>query len=107
MKHLTRSVCLALATAVFGVARGAEPTALPPYPKQGKLIQRLMAFDNPEGSIFSADGKYVFVSNAAELGMPDKGFHWTRNAGYISKLAVQSDGTLKMVNEKLITGFTG
>jgi hypothetical protein len=39
--------------------------------------------------------------------MPDKGFHWTHKGGYISKLAVQSDGTLKMVNEKLITGLTG
>ena len=39
--------------------------------------------------------------------MPAKGFHFTHNAGYISKLAVQSDGTLKMVNEKLITGLTG
>ena len=39
--------------------------------------------------------------------MPDKGFHWTHKAGYISKLAVQPDGTLKMVDEKLITGLTG
>jgi hypothetical protein len=74
---------------------------------KGQVVQRLSAFDNPEGSIFSADGKFAFVSNSAELGMPDKGFHWTHRAGYISKLAVQSDGTLKMVNEKLITGLTG
>ena len=74
---------------------------------KGQVIQRLNAFDNPEGSIFSADGRFVFVSNSAELGMPDKGFHWTHKGGYISKLAVQSDGTLKMVNEKLITGLTG
>jgi hypothetical protein len=86
-------------------AQGADP--LEPYPVKGKVIQRLNSFDNPEGSIFSADGRYVFVSNSAELGMPDKGFHWTHKGGYISKLAVQPDGTLKMVNEKLITGLTG
>ncbi len=33
--------------------------------------------------------------------MPDKGFHWAHKGGYISKLEVQSDGTLKMVNESL------
>jgi hypothetical protein len=94
-----------LAVAAAGVAQAAE--SLQPYPVKGHVIQRLNAFDNPEGSIFSADGRFMFVSNSAELGMPDKGFHWTHKAGYISKLAVQSDGTLKMVNEKLITGLTG
>jgi hypothetical protein len=39
--------------------------------------------------------------------MPDKGFHWTHKGGYVSKLAVQSDGTLRMVKEKLISGLTG
>lgn len=74
---------------------------------KGQVVQRLNAFDNPEGSIFSADGRFVFISNSAELGMPDKGFHWTHKGGYVSKLVVQPDGTLKMVNEKLITGLTG
>lgn len=77
-----------------------------PYPLKGQLVQVLEAFDNPEGAIFSADGRFVFISNAAELGMPDKGFHWIEKGGYISKLAVQADGTLKMVNEKLVTGIT-
>src|SRR4249919_1851957 len=93
------------ATSMIVAVQAADP--LEPYPVKGKVIQRLNAFDNPEGSIFSADGKYVFVSNSAELGMPDKGFHWTHKGGYISKLAVQPDGTLKMLNEKLITGLTG
>ena len=79
---------------------------LQPYAHKGQVIQRLKAFDNPEGSIFSADGKWAFISNSAELGLPDKGFHFTRNAGYISKLAVQADGTLRMENEKLLTGLT-
>jgi hypothetical protein len=94
-----------LAVAAAGLAPAVEP--LQPYPVKGQVIQRLNAFDNPEGSIFSADGRFVFLSNSAELGMPDKGFHWTHKAGYVSKLAVQPDGTLKMVDEKLITGLTG
>jgi hypothetical protein len=97
------AVTLAVATA--GLAQATEP--LQPYPVKGRVIQRLNAFDNPEGSVFSADGRFVFISDSAELGVPDKGFHWTHKAGYISKLAVQPDGTLKMVNEKLITGLTG
>jgi hypothetical protein len=80
---------------------------LQPYPHKGQVLQRLGSFDNPEGAIFSADGRYVFISNAAELGNPDKGFAWTNGAGYVSKLEVQPDGTLKVVNEKLIDGLTG
>lgn len=101
-----------VAAAVLGItlitgafAAGAE--GLEPYPVKGTVLQVLPQFDNPEGAIFSADGKFLFVSNSAELGMPDKGFFWTHEGGYISKLAVQSDGTLKMVNEKLISGLTG
>ena len=56
--------------------------------------------------IFSADGRFVFVSSSAELGMPSKGFHWTEKAGFISKLSVEADGTLKMVNRELIRGLT-
>ena len=92
--------------AAAGAALLSSAVFADPYPVKGQLVQVLEAFDNPEGAIFSADGRFVFVSNAAELGMPDKGFHWTEKAGYISKLAVQPDGTLKMVNEKLVTGIT-
>lgn len=85
----------------------AHAADLQPYAKKAQVVQRLRAFDNPEGAIFSLDGKSVFVSNAAELGMPDKGFHWTEGAAYVSKLEVQANGTLKMVNEKLVSGLTG
>jgi hypothetical protein len=64
-----------LTLAATGLVYGADP--LPPYPVKGQAIQRLKAFDNSEASIFSADGRFVFISNSAELGMPDKGFHWT------------------------------
>jgi len=107
MKHKIASLIAAsMVAALFGPSAYADGLDSV-YAKKGQVLQRLKAFDNPEGAIFSADGKHVFISNSAELGMPDKGFHWTHKGGYISKLAVQSDGTLKMVNEKLITGLTG
>ena len=63
-------------------------------------------FVNPEGAIFSADGKFVFISNSAEIGDRGAGFSWTENEGYISKLSVNEDGTLTMVEEKLITNIS-
>jgi len=102
MKKISSALPFILATA-FGVAASATyAQGIEPYPVKGQVLQVLESFDNPEGAIFSADGKSVFISNSAELGMPDKGFHWTHKGGYISKLSVQSDGTLKMVKEKLI-----
>ena len=100
IKTLTAAVVAALAMTA------AQAADLQPYSHKGQVLQRLSAFDNPEGAIFSADGKYVFISNAAEQGNPEKGFSWTRGAGYVSKLEVQKDGTLKVVDEKLITGLT-
>jgi hypothetical protein len=70
------------------------------------ILQVLKTFDNPEGSIFSADGQSVFVSNSAEIGDKGQGFGFTEGEGYISKLAVQPNGTLVMVNERLIEGLT-
>ncbi len=102
-RTLTAVFALQLLTSVFA----ASAVEMAPYPVKGIVIQVLEQFDNPEGAIFSADGKFVFISNAAELGMPDKGFAWTHKGGYISKLAVQPDGTLKLLNEKLVTGLTG
>jgi hypothetical protein len=84
----------------------AFPQSLPMYPQKAQVVQQLKAFDNPEAAIFSADGRHVFISNAAELGNPDKGFHWIRGQGYISKLSVNPDGTLKMDQQKLISGLT-
>jgi hypothetical protein len=101
---LKLSILLPLALAP--VTALCQSQSLPVYPEKAQVVQRLNAFDNPEGAIFSADGKHVFISNAAELGNPDKGFHWTRGQGYISKLAVNTDGTLTMVEKKLVSGLT-
>ena len=99
-----------LAVAAITMASGCGHTRrtpiFAPYPVKGTLVQTLSSFDNPEGAIFSADGRCVFISNSAELGMKEKGFHWVEKGGYVSKLAVQPDGTLAMVNDKLITGLT-
>jgi hypothetical protein len=97
---------LALATLVTAALAQGPVIGLAKYPQSGKLLQTVNAFDNPEGTIFSTDGRDVFVSNSAELGMPEKGFHWTEKAGFISKLAVQPDGTLTMVEPRLVTGLT-
>ena len=107
MKKTSAAWPFLLVSALSMATNSAFADGLDPYPVKGQVLQVLEAFDNPEGAIFSADGKTVFISNSAELGMPDKGFHWTHKGGYISKLSVQSDGTLKMVKDKLITGLTG
>jgi hypothetical protein len=77
------------------------------HPAPAVIVQVLQAFDNPEGAIFSADGSHVFVSNAAEIGDRAEDFGWTEGEGYISKLEVQPNGELTMVEEKLIDGLTG
>ncbi len=97
---------IALPLAAFAQERPKGAPTPPAHAERGRLLQELKAFDNPESAIFSDDGRYVFVSNAAELGMADKGFHWTEKGGFISKLSVQPDGTLKMVERKLVSGLT-
>ena len=70
------------------------------------ILQVIQGFDNPEGAIFSADGRHVFVSNAAEIGDRAPEFAWTEGAGYISKLRVLPSGRLEMVEERLVTDLT-
>ena len=77
------------------------------HPAPAVIVQVLQAFDNPEGAIFSADGSHVFISNAAEIGDRADTFGWAEGEGYISKLEVQPNGELNMVEEKLIDGLTG
>jgi hypothetical protein len=107
MHKISIHMSLLALTLALGASTSRAADPLQPYPVKGQVVQRLNAFDNPEGAIFSADGQFVFISNSADIGTPDKGLHWTHKAGYISKLSVQPDGSLKMVNEKLITGLTG
>jgi len=71
------------------------------------ILQVLKEFDNPEGAIFSIDGRHVFVSNAAEAGDLSEKFAWVEGGGYISKLEVKANGELAIVEKKLIDGLTG
>ena len=96
-------VCMVV---IMGRVSGQVHSGVHPVPAVVKQV--IKAFDNPEGAIFSADGQFVFVSNAAELGAErsPEGFAWAVNEGYISKLEVLPSGELKMVQNKLITGLT-
>ncbi|MBI3988482.1 MAG: hypothetical protein HY347_02570 [candidate division NC10 bacterium] len=88
-----------------GLSYGQTHSGVHPVPAVVKQV--IKAFDNPEGAIFSWDGHYVFISNAAEIGADRApSFAWTEGEGYISKLEVLPSGELKMVNPKLITGLT-
>jgi hypothetical protein len=84
----------------FGQAAGGV------HPVAVVTRQIIKAFDNPEGAIFSADGRFVFVSNAAEIGNRAKEFGWSEGEGSISKLEVLPSGVLKMVEKELIGGLT-
>lgn len=86
------------------ISNGAE---IPTYPVKGKVVNVLPLFDNPEGALFSMDGKYLFISNAALHGDADKPFGWIEGSGSISKLEVGSNGSLKMIERKFIKDLTG
>ena len=108
VNRLRRLAVLIVGMLVFGVSAVSAQMHAGVHPVPGVIVQVLKAFDNPEGAIFSADGKFVFVSNAAELGADRAdAFGWEEGGGYISKLEVLPSGALKMVNDKLITGLTG
>jgi hypothetical protein len=99
-------------TALTGMAQAQQATPreakqVEAFPVAAEVVEVIRQFDNPEGAVFSQDGRHVFVSNAAEIGDRGQQFGWTEGEGYISKLEVQQDGTLKMVEEKLIDGQTG
>jgi hypothetical protein len=106
-------VALSMGLAASGVAQAQQSSEqqaarqVEPFPAAAEVVQVLKEFDNPEGAIFTQDGAYVFITNAAEIGDRGETFGWTEGEGYISKLEVQDDGTLAMVEERLIEGLTG
>ena len=103
-----RLICGVALAAVLGIGTvQAQTMPAGVHPVPAIVIQVLKAFDNPEGTLFSADGKHLFVSNAAEIGDRGKDFGWTEGEGYVSKLDVNADGTLTMVKEQLVAGLTG
>jgi hypothetical protein len=99
---------------VFGVLLLATWSAaavfaadLPAYPVKGKVVNVLACFDNPEGSLFSMDGQYLFVSNSALHGDANKPFAWVEGGGSISRLEVGPGGTLKLTDRYFIKDLTG
>jgi hypothetical protein len=92
--------------ATAGAASGAPVPVPPQNSAPARFLQEIPAFDNAEAAIFSDDGRYVFVSNSAELGQPKKGLAWSERKGFISKMAVRPNGTLRFVKRRLITGLT-
>ncbi len=80
---------------------------LPAYPVKGKVVNVLGIFDNPEGALTSMDGEYLFVSNSALHGHPDKPFAWTEKAGSISKLKIGPGGSLTLIDRCLLKDLTG
>ncbi len=86
------------------VSNGAE---IPTYPIKGKVVNVLGIFDNPEGALFSMDGQYLFISNSALHGHPDKPFGWVEGGGSISKLEVGPGGSLKLIDRHFIKDLTG
>ena len=54
------------------------------HPSPATVLQVIKAFDNPEGTIFSADGNSVFVVNAAEIG-DREGFRLDRGPGLLQQ----------------------
>jgi hypothetical protein len=104
-ERLLSGVALAAVLGDGAVQGQSIPADVHPVP--ATVLQVLKSFDNPEGAIFSADGQHVFISNAAEIGDRADVFGWTEGEGYISKLAVQPNGMLVMVEERLIEGLTG
>jgi sugar lactone lactonase YvrE len=106
IRRISGVSCLLAAAVVLHTAAAFGQIHAGTHPVPAVTKQIIKAFDNPEGAIFSADGRFVFVTNAAEIGGRANEFAWTEGEGYISKLEVLPSGELRMVKDKLITGLT-
>ncbi|MCC7406651.1 MAG: hypothetical protein IT442_01170 [Phycisphaeraceae bacterium] len=75
--------------------------------EQPVVQQRLPRFNKPESCAFSLDGRFLYVTNCAsgEHG-PGMTFGLLPGEGAISKLAVGSEGNLKVVDLRWATGLT-
>lgn len=70
--------------------------------------QLLMGFNNPESAAFSADGKWLFVTNcgSAEFGK-DKRVGFVTGEASIARVSVRDNGLLAVEKQKLVQGLTG
>lgn len=67
-----------------------------------KVIQTLPIFNHPQSCAASADGKYLFVTNSGATVSSILGPSFQYYGGAISKLAIDADGRLKLINLKFV-----
>lgn len=93
---------VAMAVAVLAsVGCGSQRSGAAPT-----VVQTINAFHHPESSAFSADGRWLYVTNcaSAEFGS-EKRVGLRRTQGAISRLAVAEDGTLTMAQPRFVDGL--
>jgi DNA-binding beta-propeller fold protein YncE len=75
---------------------------------KAEIHQVVSGLNNPESVAFSADGKWLFVTNcaSAEFGA-DKHVGFVAGEASISKLSVGPDGALDLVKPKFVLNLTG
>lgn len=75
---------------------------------KAEIHQIVPGLNNPESVAFSADGRWLFVTNcaSAEFGA-DKHVGFVAGEASISKLSVADDGRVGMAKPKFIQGLTG
>ncbi len=75
---------------------------------KAEIIQVVPGLNNPESVAFSADGKWLFVSNCAsgQFGA-DKHVGFVAGDAAISKLSVGPDGRLEVVTPRLVDKLSG
>jgi DNA-binding beta-propeller fold protein YncE len=91
--------------AVLAVGCSGTPTG--PTGK-AEIRQVVGGLNNPESVAFSADGKWLFVTNVASAQFgADKHVGFVAGEASISKLSVGADGALALVKPKLVQNLSG
>jgi len=92
---------------VLGLALGCSSAPSRPAGK-AEIRQVVTGLNNPESVAFSADGKWLFVTNcaSAEFGA-DRHVGFVAGEASISKLSVAPDGAITLVQAKLVENLTG
>jgi hypothetical protein len=98
-----RAIIVAIAVLVAGCAGSDRGPA-----GKAEIVQVVGGLNNPESATFSLDGKWLFVTNVASAQFgPDKYVGFVAGQASISKLSVAPDGTLALVNPRLVDKLTG
>src|SRR5258706_2552843 len=98
MRHTVWLVALALGCSGAGTSSAGQP----------EIVQVVSGLDTRESVVFSADGKWLFVSNCAsgEFGA-DKHVGFASGQSSISKLSVSPEGVLAITTAKFVTKLSG